>query len=133
VKTKASYKNVIVSYIETALWSSVAYDQEGNNGEPLDSNHDIHDLAYSTKLRMGKDVLGFLAHCRENHAEALDKYLQVHDYEQFAHDFWLTRNGHGAGFWDRGLGEAGEELSKAAKCWGSADLYIGDDGKIYHY
>ena len=47
------------------------------------------------------------------------------------HDFWLTRNGHGAGFWDRGLGEVGDRLSNACKAFGSYDLYIGDDGKIY--
>lgn len=23
------------------------------------------------------------------------------DYEQLGHDFWLTRNHHGTGFWDR--------------------------------
>jgi hypothetical protein len=47
------------------------------------------------------------------------------------HDFWLTRNGHGAGFWDRGLGDLGERLSKAAKVYGEVYLYPGDDGKVY--
>ena len=51
--------------------------------------------------------------------------------EQAGGDFWLTRNGHGAGFWDRGLGELGKRLSKAAKTHGSSDLYIGDDERIY--
>jgi hypothetical protein len=46
-------------------------------------------------------------------------------------DFWLTRNGHGAGFWDRGLGKHGEDLTKAAKAYGSSDAYVGDDGKLY--
>jgi len=46
-------------------------------------------------------------------------------------DFWFTRNGHGAGFWDRGLGEVGEHLSKIAKTFGTRDLYRGDDGLIY--
>lgn len=34
---------------------------------------------------------------------------------QFGHDYWLTRNGHGAGFWDRGLGEVGDKLSELCK------------------
>lgn len=51
--------------------------------------------------------------------------------EQAGGDFWLTRNGHGAGFWDRGLGELGERLSKAAKAFGGSDLYIGDNEGIY--
>jgi len=33
---------------------------------------------------------------------------------QIGHDFWLTRNGHGAGFWDRGLGDVGDQLSDIA-------------------
>lgn len=46
-------------------------------------------------------------------------------------DFWLTRNGHGAGFWDRGLGDVGTRLTCAAHNYGSVDLYAGDDGLIY--
>jgi hypothetical protein len=51
--------------------------------------------------------------------------------EQAAYDLWLTRNGHGAGFWDRGLGEAGEVLTKLAHEMGACDLYLGDDGLVY--
>ena len=29
---------------------------------------------------------------------------ELYDEAQAGHDFWLTRNGHGVGFWDRGLG-----------------------------
>ena len=39
------------------------------------------------------------------------------------HDFWLTRNRHGAGFWDRGLGALGETLSKMAKVHGAQGTY----------
>lgn len=34
------------------------------------------------------------------------------------HDYWLTRHGHGTGYWDRGLGELGERLTDAAKALG---------------
>lgn len=44
---------------------------------------------------------------------------------------WLTRNGHGTGFWDRGLGERGDALTKSAESFGDAVLYVGDDGRIY--
>ena len=43
---------------------------------------------------------------------------------QVGHDLWLTRNGHGVGFWDRPeiYGEAlSEELTRAAKAMGSVD------------
>jgi len=52
--------------------------------------------------------------------------------EQLGHDLWLTRNHHGAGFWDRGYDEEiGKKLTDAAQELGGTDLYIGDDGEIY--
>lgn len=51
--------------------------------------------------------------------------------ESLGHDFFLTRNHHGAGFWDRGLGNLGERLTKAAHTFGSIDAYLGDDGFLY--
>lgn len=47
------------------------------------------------------------------------------------HDFWLTRNHHGAGFWDRDLGMPGDELTRAAHQYGEVSLYCGDDGLLY--
>ena len=55
----------------------------------------------------------------------------VQDPEQDGHDFWLTRNGHGAGFWDRGLGDVGDRLTDIAHGFGECDLYAGDDGRVY--
>lgn len=55
------------------------------------------------------------------------------DLLQIGHDLWLTRNGHGAGFWDRGLGQLGDSLTTAAKSIGWANTYLGDDGLIYVY
>ena len=46
-------------------------------------------------------------------------------------DFWLTRNRHGAGFWDRGLDVIGAELTSNAHAYGACDSYVGDDGLIY--
>jgi len=51
---------------------------------------------------------------------------------QAGHDFYLTRCGMGAGFWDGDWPEeAGERLSAASRLYGSFDAYVGDDGKIY--
>ena len=47
-------------------------------------------------------------------------------------DFYLTRNGHGAGFWDRSLGDIGEELTTICKThFKPVEPYLGDDGLIY--
>jgi hypothetical protein len=54
------------------------------------------------------------------------------NYEEAGHDFWLTRNGHGAGFWDGDWSEpAATRLTQCSKMFGNFDLYIGDDGMIH--
>ena len=70
---------------------------------------------------------------QEANADALDEAYDEHGFTlaQAGHDFWFTRNGHGAGFWDRGLGAVGTRLSNAARVYGACELYAGDDGLVY--
>lgn len=54
--------------------------------------------------------------------------------QEAGQDFWLTRQRHGAGFWDGswdGDCEAGDKLTAAAHAFEQTDFYLGDDGKIY--
>lgn len=46
-------------------------------------------------------------------------------------DFFYNRNGHGVGYWDRDLGELGDQLSDLSKKMGEHEIYFGDDGLIY--
>lgn len=57
--------------------------------------------------------------------------LEDVDDSQAGHDFWLTRNRHGTGFWDRDLGKVGERLTEAAQLYDEASPYVGDDGELY--
>ena len=51
---------------------------------------------------------------------------------QAGHDFWLTRNGHGAGFWDGEWPKVyADMLTEGAKGYGEFETYFGDDGEIY--
>lgn len=112
------------AYITAALWSSTDNSDE-SGGEPLDSNYGPEDLAPETLARMVDDCAAFQ---REN-ATLLKR---AGDEEQNGHDFWLTRCGHGAGFWDRGYRDGvGAALTAASDLYGGVDLYFGDDGKIY--
>ena len=107
----------LASYIETALWSSE------NGGEPLDSSG--HELSTECLECFQKDCGAF-----QKNTAHLD--LSKYRLEQIAHDFWLTRNGHGAGFWDGDYPEdLGDALTKIARIFGECDLYVGDDGLIY--
>ena len=114
-------------YITCALWSSI-----GDDGEPLDKDHSQDDLAAATLEKM-------LADCRKFQADNGELLAQV-DYPKndstnmahAGHDFWLTRNGHGSGFWDGDLPEdLGNALTAASKKFWQFDLYLGDDGLIY--
>lgn len=118
------------AYIECALWSETD-NADDTGGEPLDKNYSIDDIAPEAIQRMAEDCDKF----QRDHAALLEraKYgaREWSDAEMAGHDFWLTRNGHGAGFWDRDLGEVGEALTEAADTFGECNLIVGDDGKIY--
>jgi hypothetical protein len=98
-----------------------AVDEQG--GDPLDKNYDADDLTAKSKLSMRKDVEAFI---RGNVRDIGDM-----DAGAVGHNFWLNRNGHGAGFWDLGLGARGDRLSKASKVYGSSDIIVGDDKKLH--
>lgn len=110
----------VQSYIECMLWSSI-----GDDGEPLDDDCSISDLSPEAIERIISDCTDFLADPRT--MELCQKY----GMERCGHDFWLTRNRHGAGFWDRGYGEPGDYLTDRAHVYGSCEPYVGEDGVIY--
>lgn len=117
-------ETILTHYAIAALWSSTDESDE-SGGEPMDNNYSIDDIAPETMQTMREDVTDFVS---QNEALLIESGQSE---EQIGHDFWLTRNGHGAGFWDRGLGAVGESLSDACRVFGGVDLYIGDDGKVY--
>jgi hypothetical protein len=111
-------------YITAAFWTG-----SDENGAPLEAS--FAGLSPETEAQMIEECTSF-----NQIADAwLDKaYLRgdmSYDMERAGTDFWLTRNRHGAGYWDRGLGSAGDKLTEFAHSFGSCDLYHGDDGLIY--
>jgi hypothetical protein len=104
------------AYIVAALWSSI-----GDDDEPLDKKYSIRDISPETLQKIKKDCAKFQA---ENAADIASNLAEA------GHDFWLTRNNHGCGFWD-GDWENGEKLTEAANAFPECDLYVGDDGLIY--
>jgi hypothetical protein len=131
------------AYIEAALWSSTD-DADDGGGEPLDKNYNVDDIAPETLARMRADCIEFLNHRLGGRLIAIAERLEEAGrwslpsgadcsiVEYAGHDFWLTRNGHGCGFWDgdwqKGVGEG---LEKLAHNFGAFDLYVCDDGLIY--
>ncbi len=116
------------SYIATALWSS-SDESTPDGGLPLDQNYTYSDLSPETFAIMVSECARFQIANREllDWAQLRDDCDASHQ----GHDFWLTRNGHGAGFWDGDYPVTGDALTTASKLFKPVDLYIGDDGKIY--
>lgn len=100
----------------------------GNDGDPGDANLD--QLSEDAWKQIIEDCADFAASNADNIYNA---HSLRHDYDDHRAgvDFLFTRNRHGTGFWDRGLGDVGDELTKNAHPYGSCDLYLGDDGKLY--
>jgi len=111
------------AYIEAAFFT---FDE---NTEKV---YGIDDLSHETKNAIIKDCQRFQV---ENSHLIIDDYLQNNSEPeiQAGHDFWLTRNHHGAGFWDGEWSKnVGELLTQNAHKYGEFNLYIGIDNKIYH-
>lgn len=113
-----SYDAFFAAYKTCALWSST--DEED---EPLnDLRLELSDEAIES---MSEDA-------RDFYDTNVDDWRNHMDDEQAGHDFWLTRNHHGAGFWDRGLpADVSERLTKHSYEYGFCDLYVADGGLIY--
>lgn len=110
---------VFRAYVDCALWSST-----DDDGEPLDGLYGPDDISDESLERMREEVSDFCEECAADLAGIPDA--------QIGHDFWLTRNRHGAGFWDRDLGARGDRLTAAAHAaYGSSDLFVGDDGFVH--
>jgi hypothetical protein len=111
------------AYVTCALWASTD-ESDPSGGEPMDANYDASDIAEESMKEIREVCEDFF---NANRAD-IGEHIAL-----AGHDFWLTRNGHGAGFWDRS--EYGKEQSKrlteACKPYGESYLYVGDDGKVY--
>ena len=112
------------SAVATLIWSETiieTMDDSGpRDGDPYDEHFSTDDLAEDYRTSLEEDIAEFLL------AHAAD----VADMKpaQFGHDFILTSNGHGAGFWDSGLGDRGDRLTEACRPYGYT-LTVSGDGE----
>jgi antirestriction protein/predicted RNA binding protein with dsRBD fold (UPF0201 family) len=86
-------------YLVTMLWAELDQTDPNSGGDPLDKNFDISDIDEESVAQAKKD-------CDEFYKQAevlLGKHgieITELDPEMLGRDFWLSRNGHGAGFFD---------------------------------
>ena len=119
----------------TLLWS-----EHDDNGEPLDSgdyevSQELIDRVTTdwNSFREKAEAMGFDA--EEHCATALHPDNEGLAINAAAHDFILTRNRHGSGFWDTGRWYEpwASKLTTLAESFGELNCYVGDDDRIYPY
>ena len=106
-------------YLEAALWTS---DPDPRSGEWAERDGwAIANIEPASLARAIEVCADFQAANRA----ALDEVSERFDVDdsRHGHDFWLTRNRHGAGFWDRGYGTLGARLTDACRPYGDAYCY----------
>jgi hypothetical protein len=115
-------ETAVTAYLETLLWTDtyyapedpeadgealevnddrVSFSGEIEDGTPLDQIVDVSDLdTLNPKISAAarEDLDGFSSYCEET--LGFDPFTEF-DETQVAYDFALSRNGHGAGFFDR--------------------------------
>ena len=105
------------SYIATAIWSSL-----DDAGIPLDdAKYADVELSAATRAAMSADCAAFL----ERATPIIQGFPAEYPDSQLGHDFWLTRNRHGSGFWDGDYPKLlGEKLTVTAYSFGECNLYV---------
>ena len=121
----------VAGYIEAQHWTGLYYPDSEGEPEPLDHFEDsaFDKIPAYLCLQMRRDMKQFLEILEWGLSEAeLDEVEEKFDRGSIGHDFSLTKNGHGAGFWDRGVGDIGDKLSDLAKTFSEGGLYKYGDG-----
>lgn len=149
-------KQIMSGYIEAALWTEEerlteeaesmysGYDDEEDEEETeLDrlikitsefnrksfSSFEKDHIDTNSIINAYDDIKLFLSKIPK---EILQVAFEEQSPESFGHDIWLTRNHHGAGFWDGDYSEEVEEvLMKAIKVLKEVNLVLGDDMMLY--
>lgn len=143
----------VVSYLETILWAETVLlpvpEEEVVDGcmlvdddhplygvrecEPLDKYFDLEDFSVESLRKACGDCVAFFDRLDEE--DLAERACDFTNDETIAHDFWLTRNGHGAGFWDGDYRDSeddiGDALSNIAGEFGECWVIVGEDGKLH--
>lgn len=115
-------------YLTALLWTSNRWSQDdsaesGGDESYLDAGYGVADVTDEFRARVLDHLLSVVvAHplavrlygARRGFSAATGPVAEEGRWDYFGHDYLLTRDGHGAGFWDRGMGELGDYLDEIA-------------------
>lgn len=113
------------AYLEAALWSSTISDSDDiRDSDPFDRHFSIADFPPAALLRLQVVALAFFQRAAVWIDAEPEPRCSGSRWSKAGHDFWLTQNGHGAGFWDGDWPVYGDRLTKLSKTAGELSLYV---------
>ena len=144
---------ILKGYIDCALWTeeerlkqenetySEDEDEDYNDMSEIDKivnvqlkldsksfdNFTSEDIDVNSKIEAYNDIKKFI---QSSGDKAIEEAISENGLDSLGMDIWLTRNRHGAGFFDRGYKNQ-DILEKSALDLGEKYLVIGDDGLLY--
>jgi len=108
-------KEILESYLEALLWVN----EEEMSGLTI---YDADEMVFENS----RNDIGRFLKIIETTKGAVKEANTYSDVE-LGHNLLLSRNGHGAGFFD----DNNDVLQDICRKFGSVDAYVGDDNKIY--
>lgn len=118
---KNDINEILKGYIQCALWTEEER-LESEGAEVTFENVDEDSI-----IEAYLDIKKFIQNAGDTAAK---EAVNANGLIKLGMDIWLTRNFHGAGFFDHSY-ENEEQLINAAKNLKSQDLYLGDDGYLH--
>jgi len=115
--TPAELDTFTQAYLESAEWCGID-----------DEEREAFELSVSPKWS-DESIRRAEQTCADFRSVA-GKLLDGINDDQVGHDLWLTRNHHGCGFWDRGLGKVGDALTELAHLYGEAYVFFDAEAEI---
>ncbi len=108
----------LTGYLECLLWQST----DPESGDSLESlGYTLADVSAEDRATVEAEVADFLDGLAGEILALLDARPE-YTPDMAGHDYCLSRNRHGAGYWDRGLGPLGDRLHEIAKPYGPQSL-----------
>ena len=123
-----------------ALAETILYTECDDAGDALDKHHAIKDFDPDSLEKLYADYQAFLTEVEQKITEKIGDgwnciddfydYMQPSD-NQTEYDYVLTRNRHGAGFWDGDWNESVAQILTDAAQKQSELSVVCDSGRIY--
>lgn len=146
--------DAMISYLETILWAEMCMlpvpEEEllADGCMDVDNDHPLHAVSEKDSLDDHFGIDDFTVESLEKAKEEVGNFFDQADNKgltdrayrfaddcRITHDFWLTRKGHGAGFWDGDYkddtDDVGDALSTLSRKFSECTVIVGEDGRLH--